>query len=577
MAAATYKQFLTAPNSSLLAPNATLYYITTTTTYNGPTDIIKHLNTLRNQVKKKKEEILDIVEGRDAIAAEVDTTLEFVTSGGAYLPGLDDNFLSDRTVYLPIMHVVNFDSEGRIAQIRQTWDQGALLKQCDIIGKSGRNWPIRDSTEQIKLITKGLKANGKVDAAAPDFNELTHRSRGSSTNVLRDPHASLSLFAPREEQEEEAPRAVVSPYAGTRPQQRSFNDILGPQYEEPSSPSAGRERDESPSKFGAPKAGAGKNFQPSRLFDADEHADVPDSPEYKSPEKFYRPNPKKFQHFDFADGSDPQDTPKPADGRPKATKHDSSWSFDDFTTPQKIKPGKTQRTQDVRHWDTDVNNSAIKETPVTRKPQVKGRREAEAHFDFEDDGPQKTPRPAGRPKGTAHNTGLHLYENNLYSEDGKPLPGTDSDRALGNITNLNHRHKDFDPHFAMTDDSPSQSGQQGRPAVSDSRKKAVSNMDSHWDSYDESPASQKENKPQASSKGKGGIHIAGDGMGSKKAQEEKEGDSKGIHIAGDGMGGKKGTNRNWLYGDDDLEDIPKAVPPKGGSTLTSAQKSFWDF
>lgn len=103
MAAATYKQFLTAPNSSLLAPNATLYYITTTTTYNGPTDIIKHLNTLRNQVKKKKEEILDIVEGRDAIAAEVDTTLEFVTSGGAYLPGLDDNFLSDRTVYLPIV------------------------------------------------------------------------------------------------------------------------------------------------------------------------------------------------------------------------------------------------------------------------------------------------------------------------------------------------------------------------------------------------------------------------------------------------------------------------------------------
>ncbi|KAL0939331.1 uncharacterized protein CTRU02_205941 [Colletotrichum truncatum] len=566
---ATYRQFLTAPNSSLLAPNATLLYITTTTSYNGPTDIIKHLNTLRNQVKKKKEDILDVVEGRDAIAAEIETSLEFVTSGGVYLPGLDDNFLADRTVHLPIMHVVNFDSEGKITQIRQSWDQGSLLKQLDIIGKSGRNWPIRDSQEQIKMITKGLKATGKV-ADAPDTNELINRSRGSSTNALRDPHASLSLFAPREQQAEETPaQSVVSPYAGTRPQQRSFTEILGDEpTDEPSSPSAGRDRV-------APKIGAGKNFQPSRLFDADQHAEEPDSPEQqKSPEKFYRPNPKKFHHFDFADDSDPQDTPKPADGRPKPTKHDSTWGFEDFVTPQKIKPTKTLRHQDVRHWDTDVTNDSVKETPLARPVQQKPRRDAEAHFDFQDDGPDGEPRPAGRPKGSAHNTGLHLYENNLYSEDGKPLP-PDTDRALGNITNLNHRHKDFDPHFAMADDSPSQAGQQQRPTVSDSRKKAVNMMNSNWDSYDQSPVSQKENVPEPQAKGKGGIHIAGDGMGSRKANADDEDDSRGINIAGDGMGGRKGTNRNWLYGDDD-EDTPKAIPPKKPG-LNAAQKSFWDF
>ncbi|KAF9879023.1 hypothetical protein CkaCkLH20_03256 [Colletotrichum karsti] len=568
---ATYKQFLAAPNSSLLAPNATLLYITTTTSFNGPTDIIKHFNTLRNQVKKKKEEILDVVEGRDAIAAEIETSLEFVTSGGTYLPGLDDNFLADRTVFLPIMHVVNFDSEGRIAQIRQSWDQGSLLKQLDIIGKSGRNWPIRDSQDQIKMITKGLKATGKV-SEAPDTNELINRSRGNSSNALRDPHASLSLFAPREQQAEESPaRSVVSPYAGTRPQQRSFTDILGNAGadDEPSSPSAGRDRV-------APKIGAGKNFQPSRLFDADEHADVPDSPE-QSPEKFYRPNPKKYQHFDFADGSDPQDTPKPAEGRPKASKHDSSWGFEDFVTPQKVKPGKTLRTQDVRHWDTDVTNDSVKETPIARPVQQKPRRDAEPHFEFQDDGPDGQPRPAGRPKGSAHNTGLHLYENNLYSEDGKPLP-PDADRALGNITNLNHRHKDFDPHFAMSDDSPSQTGQQQRPTVSDSRKKAVNMMNSNWEAYDKSPASQKENipEPQAATK-KGGIHIAGNGMGARKAPAEQEGDSRGINIAGDGMGGRKGANRNWLYGgDDDEEDTPKAIPPKKPG-MSAAQQSFWDF
>ncbi|TDZ60813.1 hypothetical protein C8034_v005958 [Colletotrichum sidae] len=572
---ATYKQFLAAPNSSLLAPNATLIYITTTTTYNGPTDIIKHLNTLRNQVKKKKENILDLIEGRDALAAEVDTSLEFVTSGGAYLPGLDDNFLADRVVHLPIMHVVNFDSEGKIAQIRQSWDQGALLKQCDIIGKSGRNWPIRDSQEQIKLITKGLKAAGKIESV-PDTNELINRSRGNSNNALRDPHASLSLFAPREQQAGELPdRTVVSPYAGTRPQQRSFNEIMGD--EEPGSPSAGRERSESPSKAVAPKIGAGKNFQPSRLFDADGNVEEPDSPEqFKSPEKYYRPNPKKFQHFDFADGSDPQDTPKPAEGRPKPTKHDSSWGFEDFVTPQKIKPGKTLRTQDVRHWDTDVNNKNAQETPLARPVHPKARRDAEAHFDFEDDGPAGEPRAGGRPKGTGHNEGLHLYENNLYSEDGKPLP-PDSDRALGNITNLKDRSKDFSAHFAMTDDSPNQGGHQGRPTVSDARKKAVNQMNSNWDSYDQSPAAQKENRPDTS-KAKGGIHISGDGMGSKKAKADQEGgDSRGINIAGDGMGGRKGTNRNWLYGGaSDDEDTPKPVPPKKPG-MTAAQQSFWDF
>lgn len=101
--AATYRQFLASPSSSLLADRATLHYVTSTTSIAGPTEIIKHLNTLQKQVKKKKEEVLNLVDGQAAIAVEVDTTLEFQTSGGAYLPGLDDNFLSDRVVYLPIV------------------------------------------------------------------------------------------------------------------------------------------------------------------------------------------------------------------------------------------------------------------------------------------------------------------------------------------------------------------------------------------------------------------------------------------------------------------------------------------
>ncbi len=100
---AAYKQFLAAPNSSALADDASLHYVTTTTTFAGATEIIKHLASLRNKVKKKKEDALFAVESQAALALEVDTTLEFVTSGGPYLPGMDDNFLADRTVFLAVV------------------------------------------------------------------------------------------------------------------------------------------------------------------------------------------------------------------------------------------------------------------------------------------------------------------------------------------------------------------------------------------------------------------------------------------------------------------------------------------
>lgn len=100
---AAYKQFLAAPSSSALAENASLHYVTTTSSFAGATDIIKHLGSVRNKVKKKKEDALFAIESQHALALEVDTTLEFVSSGGPYLPGMDDNFLSDRIVYLAVV------------------------------------------------------------------------------------------------------------------------------------------------------------------------------------------------------------------------------------------------------------------------------------------------------------------------------------------------------------------------------------------------------------------------------------------------------------------------------------------
>lgn len=102
-AQAIYEQFLAAPNSSFLSESAILSYVTTTTMFHGPTEIIKHYGTLRNQVKKKSEHIIDVIEVQNALWIEIATTLEFITSGGIYLPGLDDNFLADREVVILIV------------------------------------------------------------------------------------------------------------------------------------------------------------------------------------------------------------------------------------------------------------------------------------------------------------------------------------------------------------------------------------------------------------------------------------------------------------------------------------------
>ncbi len=380
------------------------------------------------------------------------------------------------------------------------------------------------------------------------------RSRGNSTNIMRDPHASLALFAPREDVEV-LPSAVVSPYAGNRPRQRSFTQILGDEpEEEEEGGSSGHSR--SPSKTVLPKIGAGKNFQPIRLFDRDESASLdPDTPEKnQSPDRFYRPNPKKYNHFDFADGSEPQDAPRRGvdfDEKPKS-KHDSTWSFDDFVTPQKPSAGRAlHRTQDVRHWG-NAESEGVEETPVGRAQVIKPRRDAETHFELKDDGVRSGEPRTGRPRGAVHNTGLGLYKNNLYNEDGSaPSPDT---RVLDTITNHKDRHKDFESHFEVTDEVPQSAGDVSAPAkVGENRQKAVRMMESNWDSYDQSPAAHKENNKPS----------------------EKVIDDRGITTAGDGMGGKKGSGRGWAIGDDSDEEQTARPHPK--KPAAGAKSSFWDF
>ncbi|KAK7747702.1 hypothetical protein SLS62_008948 [Diatrype stigma] len=575
--AATYKQFLAAPDASLLANDASLHYVTTTTTFKGPADIIKVIKGSNGQLKKNKEDVLYAVEGQNALAVEVDTALEFFTSGGPYLPGLDDNFLADRKVYLAVTHFVSFDGQGKISQIRQTWDQGSLLKQLDIIGKTGRNWPIRDSKEQIRMIESCVKSGPVAVPQEPTDVPVRPRTNTANTantaNISRDPHASLSLFGPREDSDHSI-ATVISPKAGVKPRQRDFAEIFGDEpVEDPDSPSAGR-RAASPSKAVAPKAGAGKNFQPSRLFDT-ENEDKSSPDDTRTPVRGYKPHPTKYNHFDFADGSDPNDAPRPGDPTFRRTKHSSQWDFEDFATPAKPK-AKNARQQDARHWGPGDNE--VFDSPQQRKPvQGKARRDAEAHFELIDDGVATgEPRPS-RPRGSNHNSGLGLYQNNLYNDEGEAgaaFPAEEGSRALGVITNQKDHNRNFQPHWNMEDQSPAPDPQakSQAAAIGEDRKKAVKMMDANWSSYDVSP-SQKENQNQ-----NGHRSLPGQN-GSFKENNHDAPKERGIHIGGDGMGGSRGSNRAWFFGEDGEEEHNKAKPVPGRKQPAGMKSGGfdWDF
>jgi hypothetical protein len=476
--------------------------------------------------------------------------------------------------------------------MRQSWDQGSLLKLIDVIGKTGRNWPIRDGKDQIKLISNSVKSAGKttVDPVASNEEVPEHiRSRGNSTNVTRDPHASLALFAPREKVIQEVLPPVVAPKASAKPPQRNYNELFVGNESDGSPTKATYDREDLPPKNPrAPKAGAGKNYGPSRLFDADEEGSTPNL----STEKLYRPNPARYQHFDFAEGGDSDDHSKAKPQKEvQAAKHGSQWNFDDFKTPQKVIPTKVLRNNAVRHWGNSDDENM--ETPVMVKRVDKPRKDAETHFEFIDDGtPDGERRVPGRPRGQGQNNGLGLYRNDMFDSDGAAPVGA----SKPSLANVKERGKIFDPHFSMTDDSPASTPISER--IPEDRAKAVKMMDANWSAYDESP-NQKENVPANGSRSSNGavktplvestnnnpkgIMIAGDGMGGKKGVNHQTETSKGIVVGGDGMGGKKGLGRQWGFGDESDGEEADGInkPSKFRTGKTTKQQAtggdFWDF
>lgn len=104
---ATYERFLGSPNAESLSETASLNYVTTLTTVNRAEPITTHLQKQnKSVVKKRAEKVIGAVEGASALSLDVETTLEFISGGGAYLPGLE-NFVTDKVVTFPAVSQSN--------------------------------------------------------------------------------------------------------------------------------------------------------------------------------------------------------------------------------------------------------------------------------------------------------------------------------------------------------------------------------------------------------------------------------------------------------------------------------------
>ena len=99
----TYKQFLADGKHHSLSPNISFNYITTALSFEGLDAVTKHLAKQASNAKKISDKILSVIEAPGALVLDIETTLKFISGGGAYLPSLDDNFLSDRVVTFPLV------------------------------------------------------------------------------------------------------------------------------------------------------------------------------------------------------------------------------------------------------------------------------------------------------------------------------------------------------------------------------------------------------------------------------------------------------------------------------------------
>ncbi|RMZ79424.1 hypothetical protein DV738_g3313, partial [Chaetothyriales sp. CBS 135597] len=555
---AIYERFLASPNPLSLSDNAALHYVPTLTSFTEPGPVIRHLESQSKEVVKAKSfKTINAVQGPSSIALEVDTTLEFLSGGGAYLPRLE-NLVSGRVVNLPVTHIVHFDSNQKISQIRISWDQGSLLLQTEVIGSRGRNWPVTDGKNQIRLISSSA-SNQTIaqQPAAPssprgrstEENGQADRNASPSKRLVKDPYTSMDTYFVQQTIENitisQPLPAVVPPRAEPfKPAPRDITEILAPQANDP----------DSPTKSGviAPKGGSNQKFVRNRILEEDEE-------DYASP-KIYKTNPARYNHFDLAElseddpfqynksGSKPQDSQTTRPVNANASKHTSQWDLTDFSTPQKV--AVKERPDGKVHFTLDGDATTSTDS-ASKAAAIKPRRDAAANFELKDDGTPVERKVVPKPrKDTLAHFALEDQPTPVQSrfigrtEAAKalyrtPLDLGSDDRPLADISNNAARRNDFASSWDLNDQdsAPTKINNENNGTAGHRHNKSWQNVNASWDAYDQ------------------------------PAEQDRRPNSKDF---------KKGLQPQWGLGDEDNNNKPQTAAASA-ATAGGATKGFWDF
>ncbi|KAJ5675087.1 uncharacterized protein N7477_005021 [Penicillium maclennaniae] len=523
----SYKKLLNKGNAPLAA-NVSLIYVPTTTRIDGADAVASHVRRQASIVEKQSEEIINVIESSNALCLDIEVTLKF-NGGGAYLPAMDDNFLADSVANISTLHIVQFNAQNEIQQVRIYWDQAALLKAVQVIGKSARTWPIRDGKEQIRLLRNAATQNSEAPAQAPSQgNDLPSRPASPGKRYIKDPYAADSLFdllssnhteAPHESEEE--PRkaghngkryikdpyaaesltelisptkpkvsAVVRPYGGARPNTRSYGDLFVTDDDDeiPGTPSKAE-------RVTAPRAGS--RFQGSRIFEDDSKVEerafyksdpkkydhfqigADDATQGKSEDRaYYKSDPKKYDHFEIgANNADLEVKQEPQRAQSRQQAH---WDFDDVATP---KPKSTDEARSFGYSGGEADSPPAR--PAVHKP----RRDADKHFDMTDD---ETGGDADRIISSYGNRGKGLYKNRLFDEEnGASTPGQSKSQnePLGVTGNNASRKNNLDAHWKLSGSpTPTKTESEKVKTISSDRAASIKQMESSWDQeFENSP------------------------------------------------------------------------------------------
>ncbi|CAI7590390.1 unnamed protein product [Penicillium glandicola] len=489
-----YQRFLDNPRSAKLADDVSLIYVPTTAKFEQADNVITHVLKNAKVVKTKSNKIISAIEGSDSLCLDMETTLEFTEGGGVYLPSLDDNFLSDRVATFPTIHIVHFDANQLIKQIRIYWDQASLLKQVEVIGARGRQWPVRDGKDQLRLLKTAeaaLSAPSQPPSQKTETN-LPHRPSSPGKRRIKDPYAANSLtelLSPGKEiADGESQAATPKPASSSKRYTQdpygagSLNELLSPTKKVPAhvapfAPSSGRP--------------ATRNF--SDIFVKDD--DVPDSrsktqrkaprvDEEEDEEKavtgpvdedrhFYKSAPGKYNHFEI--GGDNSEREIKAEVKQANSTHATHWEFDDIETP--VKASRPARGQAVRHFGFGDDEEGTG-SPQGEPNVVKPRRDADRHFEMTDEESEDD----GRIISSFGGRGKRLYENRLFDDNGQPQLSEreQKNEPLATGGNVVNRKKNFVSQFELADESPA--AKENKPTQNHDQHNKM--MESHWDNYE---------------------------------------------------------------------------------------------